>query len=69
MVAEPYAALTTVQGHRPLLPHNSVQGLYYYATGATHTQSSTLLVLLVMTKFALCPQVGVYMHGQLNTRD
>ena len=37
--------------------------------GATRTQSSTLLVLLVLTMLALRPQVQVYMHGRLETRD
>ena len=36
---------------------------------ATCTQASTLLVLLVLIKLTLRPQVRVYMHGQLNTRD
>ena len=46
MVAETYSALITVQGHRPVLPHNRIWGLHYYAMGVTHTQSSTQLVLL-----------------------
>ena len=69
MVAEPYMVLTTVQGLMPMLPHNNVQGLHYYAIGATRTQASTLLVLLVLAKLASHPQVQVYMHGQLKTRD
>ena len=63
VVAEPYPALTTIQGHRPVLPHKSIQGLHYYAMGTTRAQASTLMVLLVLTKIALCPQVRVYMHG------
>ena len=69
MVAEPYAALFTVQDGRPVLHHNSIQGLHYYAMGAIHTQASTLLVLLVLTNLVLHPQVQVYMLGQLETRD
>ena len=65
VVAEPYSALTTVQDYRPVQPRNSVQGLHYCAMGATRTQASTLLVLLVLTMLALCPQVQVYMHGRL----
>ena len=47
VVAEPYAALITVRGLRPVLPHNSVRGLHYCTMGATLTQASTLLMLLV----------------------
>ena len=43
VVAEPYAALTTVQNYRPVLPYNSVRGLHYYAMGATRTQTHILL--------------------------
>ena len=65
VVAEPYMALTTVQIYRPVQPRNSIWGLHYCAMGATHSQASTLLVLLVLTMLALRPQVQVYMHGQL----
>ena len=47
VVAEPYAALTTVRGLRPVQPHNSVRGLHYCTMGATLTHASTLLMLLV----------------------
>ena len=43
VVTEPYAALTTVQSYWPLLPHNSIQGLHFNATGATSTQTCILL--------------------------
>ena len=43
VVAKPYAALTTVQNYRPVLPHNSIRGLHYNAMGATHTQTRILL--------------------------
>ena len=56
-------ALTTVEGLRPVLPHNSIWGLHFYAMGTTRTQASTLLVLLVLMKLALRPQVRVYMLG------
>ena len=69
VVAEPYVALTTVQDYRPVQPCNSVWGLHYCAMGVTCTQTSTLLVLLVLMMLALRPQVRVYMHGQLKTRD
>ena len=39
VVAVPYAALTTVQPYRLVLPHNSVRGLHSYAMGATRTQT------------------------------
>ena len=54
-VAEPYMALTPVQDYRPVQPHNSVRGLYYCAMGATRTQASTLLMLLVLLLLALRP--------------
>ena len=57
VVAEPYVSLTTVQDYRPVQPCNSIRGLYYCAMGATRTQSSTLLVLLVLMMLALRPQV------------
>ena len=63
VVAEPYAVLTMVQGHRSVLPHNSIWGLRFYAMGAKSTQISTLMMLLVLMKLALRPQVRVYMHG------
>ena len=63
VVAEPYVALTTVQDGRPVLPHNSIWGQHYCAMGATHTQASTLLVLLVLINLVLHPQVQVYMLG------
>ena len=69
VVTEPYAALTTVKDYRPVPAHNSIRGLHYYAIGATCTQGSTLLVLLVRTELALPPQVQVCMHGRLYTRD
>ena len=56
-VAEPYAALTPVQDYRPVQLYNSIRGLHYRAMGATRTQASTLLVLLVLTMLALRPQV------------
>ena len=43
VVAEPYAALTTVQNYRPVLPHNSIRGLHFYAMSATITQACILL--------------------------
>ena len=43
VVAKPYAGLTTVQPYRPVLPHNSIRGLHYYAMGATRTQTRILL--------------------------
>ena len=43
VVAVPYVALTTVQPFRPVLPHNSIQGLHYYAMDATPTQTCILL--------------------------
>ena len=64
-----YVALTTVQDYRPVQPRNSIWGLHYCAMGATCTQASTLLVLLALMMLALRPQVQVYMHGRLNTRD
>ena len=69
VVAKPYTALTTVQDYRPVQPRNSIRGLHYCSMGATRTQTSTLLVLLVLLMLALRPQVQVYMHGRLNTRD
>ena len=69
VVAEPYMELTTVQDLRPVLPHSSILGLHYYAMGATCTQASILLVLLVLVMLALCPQVQVYMLGRLYTRN
>ena len=59
VVAEPYAALTTVQDYRPVQPSTSIWGLHYCAMGATRTQASTLLVLLVLKMLALRPQVRV----------
>ena len=55
VAAEPYTALITAQGLRPVLPHNHIWGLMYYAMGATRTQASTLMVLLVLAKLALRP--------------
>ena len=69
VVAKPYAALTTVQDYRPVQPRNSVRWLHYCAMGATRTQASTPLVLLVLAILASRPQVQVYMHGRLETRD
>ena len=43
VVAKPYAVLTTVQNYMPVLPHNSIRGLHYYAMGATGTQTRILL--------------------------
>ena len=43
VVAVPFAALITVQPYRPVLPHNSIWGLHYYAMGATRTQTRILL--------------------------
>ena len=58
-----------VQDYRPVQPRNSVRGLHYCAMGATCTQASTPLVLLVLMMLTLRPQVQVYMHGRLETRD
>ena len=69
VVAEPYAALTTVPNGRLLLPLNSIRGQHDCTMGATCTQASTLLILLVLTRLNLCPQARVYMLGQLETRD
>ena len=57
VVTKPYVVLPTVQDYRPVQPRNSIWGLHYCAMGATCTQSSTLLVLLVLTMLALRPQV------------
>ena len=69
VVAEPYAALTTVRGRRPVQPRNSIRGLHCYTMGATRTLASTLLVLLALTIVALRLQVNVYMHRRLKLRD
>ena len=69
VVTKPYTMLTMAQDYRPVLPHNSIRGLHYYAMGATRTQASTLMVLLVLIELVLCPQARVYMHGRLYTRD
>ena len=57
VVAVPYTVLTTVQDYRPVQPRNSVRGLHYCAMGATRTQSSNLLVLLLLTMLTLHPQL------------
>ena len=36
--------------------------------GATHTQTCTLLTLLVLCVQALRPTIKVYMHGRLDSR-
>ena len=69
VVAVPYAALTTVQEHRPVLPHNSVWGLNYYAMGATCTQTRILLQMFVLSLIILHPQFRFHMHGRLDTMD
>ena len=69
VVAVPYAALTTVQHNRLVLPHNSLQGLHSYAMGATRTQSRTLLTLMVLSVQALCPQFRFYLQGRLALTD
>ena len=69
VVAVPYAALTTVQPYRPVLPHNSIRGLHYYAMGATHTQTRTLLTLMVLCVQALRPSMKVNMHEHLELMD
>ena len=63
LVANPNVALTTVQGHRPVLPLNSIWGLPCYAMGVTCTQASTLMVLLVLTGLDLHLKFYVYIHG------
>ena len=55
VVSVPYVALTTVQPYRPVLPHNSIQGLHYNAMGATHTQTRILLQMQVLYIRALRP--------------
>ena len=65
VVTIPYAALTTVQPYRLVLPHNSIWGLHFYAMGATRT----LLTLMVLCVQALRPTVKVYMHGRLALAD
>ena len=69
MVAEPCVALTTVQSSWPVLPHNSIQGLHFYAMGATRTQTRTLLTLMVLCVQALRPTFKVYMYGRLELTD
>ena len=69
VVAVPYAALTTVQHNRLVLPHNSIRGLHFNALGATRTQSRTLLTLMVLCVQALRPTIKVYMHGCLALTD
>ena len=69
VVAVPYAALTTVQHNRLVLPHNSIQGLHFYAMGATRTQTRTLLTLMVLCVQALRPTIKIYMHGCLVLTD
>ena len=43
VVAKPYAALTTVQNYRPVLPHNSIRGHHYSDMSAASTQTCILL--------------------------
>ena len=69
MVAEPYAALTTVQYARPVLPLNSVRGLHYNAMGATCTQACILLHMMVLFVHALRPQIKFYILGRLALTD
>ena len=69
VVAEPYAALTTVQHYRLVLPRNSIRGQHFNAMGATLTQTYTLLTLLVPCVQALRPAIKVYMHGRLRLKD
>ena len=69
VVAVPYAALTTVQHYRLVLPHNSIRGQHFNAMGATRTQTHTLLTLLVLCVQALRPTIKVYMHGRLRLKD
>ena len=69
MVAVRYAMLTTVQHNRLVLPHNSIRGLHFNAMGATHTQSRTLITLMVLCVQALRPTIKVYMHGHLRLKD
>ena len=69
VVAVPYTALTTVQPYRLVLPHNSVQGLHFYAMGATRTQTRTLLTLMVLCVQVLRPTIKVYMHVHLVLTD
>ena len=52
-----------------MLPHNSIQGLHFYAIGATHTQTRTLLTLVVLCVQALRPTIKVYMHRHLELVD
>ena len=65
VVAKPYAALTTVQYYWPVLPHNSICGLHYYAMGAMHTLTHTLLQTLVLLVTAVRPDIAIYIHGRL----
>ena len=69
VVAIPYAALTTVQHSRLVLPHNSVWGLHFNAMGTTRTQTRTLFPLLVPCVQDLRPTIKVYMHGHLRLKD
>ena len=65
VVAEPYAALTTVQNYRPVLPHNSIRGLHFYAMSATITQACILLHMWVLFVHALRPQFSLFIQGRL----
>ena len=69
VVAKPYAALTTVQSYRPVLPHNSIRGLHFNAMGAMRNQLRTTITLMVLCVQALRPTIKVYMHGRFALTD
>ena len=49
--------------------HNSIWGRHHYTTGATCTQTCTLVTVLVPYIQALHPTIRVYIDGQLNLMD
>ena len=61
VVAIPYVALTTVQTYKPVLPHNSIRGLHYYAMGA-HAPKPASYSKCRCYKFKLCALESGFTH-------
>ena len=66
-LAKPDAALRPSNRSWVLLPHNSVRGQQIRLAGRTHTQTGTLLQIMVLGLIALRPAIRIHIQGRLST--
>ena len=66
-LTKPYASLRPSNRFWVLLPHNSVWGQQIRLASRTHTQTGTLLQIMVLGLVALRPVIRVDIQGRLST--